>query len=66
MAAEHPGTADDALMGEITRFSISTVCDKRELFWPRRVINFRISEILRILGGYVVGRSRSPAPQRIQ
>jgi B12-binding domain/radical SAM domain protein len=66
MAAGRPGAADDALMGEITRFSISTVCDKRELFWPRRVINFRISEILRILGGYVVGRSRSPAPQRIQ
>jgi B12-binding domain/radical SAM domain protein len=71
MAGGHPGTADDALMGEITRFSISTVCDKRELFWPRRVINFRISEILRILGGYVVGRnvvgrSRSPAPHRIQ
>jgi len=55
MAAGRPGAADDALMGEITRFSISTVCDKRELFWPRRVINFRISEILRILGGYVVG-----------
>jgi len=34
-------SADPALMGEISRFSIGTVCDKRELFWPRRVINLR-------------------------
>jgi hypothetical protein len=26
------------------------VCDKRELFWPRRVFNFKITEIARILG----------------
>ena len=44
-----------SLKGEITRFSISTVCDKRELFWPRRVFNFRVSEIMRILGRYVSG-----------
>ena len=31
------------LEGEIGRFSISTVCDKRELFWPRHMFNFRIS-----------------------
>ncbi len=31
------------LAGEIGRFSISTVCDKRELFWPRHLFNFRIS-----------------------
>ncbi len=48
----------EALKGEITRFSISTVCDKRELFWPRRVFNFRISEIMRILGRYVSQRLR--------
>ena len=30
-----------ALKGEISRFSISTVCDKRELFWPRRVFQFQ-------------------------
>ncbi len=46
------------LKGEITRFSISTVCDKRELFWARRVFNFRISEIIRILARYFSGRSR--------
>jgi B12-binding domain/radical SAM domain protein len=45
-------SVDTALLGEISRFSISTVCDKRELFWPRRVFNFKISEIARILGRY--------------
>ena len=54
------GVAADALKGEISRFSISTVCDKRELFWPRRVFNFRMTEIVRILGRYVSGRSRRP------
>ena len=52
------GAAAEALKGEISRFSISTVCDKRELFWPRRVFNFRITEILRILGRHLSGRSR--------
>jgi B12-binding domain/radical SAM domain protein len=52
------GAAVEALKGEISRFSISTVCDKRELFWPRRVFNFRITEIVRILGRYVRRRSR--------
>jgi B12-binding domain/radical SAM domain protein len=52
------GAAAGALKGEITRFSISTVCDKRELFWPRRVINFKMTEIVRILGRYFSGRSR--------
>jgi B12-binding domain/radical SAM domain protein len=54
------GVAADTLKGEISRFSISTVCDKRELFWPRRVFNFRITEIARILGRYFSGRSRRP------
>ncbi len=31
------------LEGEICRFSVSTVCDKRELFWPRHLFNFRLS-----------------------
>jgi hypothetical protein len=57
MAQGDNGAAAQALKGEISRFSISTVCDKRELFWPRRVFNFRISEIVRILGRYVSGRS---------
>ncbi len=48
----------ESLKGEISRFSISTVCDKRELFWPRRLFNFKIAAILRILGRYFGGRSR--------
>jgi B12-binding domain/radical SAM domain protein len=59
MEQGHSDAVDDALMGEITRFSISTVCDKRELFWPRRVFNFRMTEILRILARYIRGTGRS-------
>ncbi len=44
---ERPG-AESSLRGEIARYSMSTVCDKRELFWPRRLFNFHIGEILRI------------------
>ena len=29
------------LQGEIFTYSVSTVCDKRELFWRRHVVNFR-------------------------
>jgi B12-binding domain/radical SAM domain protein len=54
------GAAARGLKGEISRFSISTVCDKRELFWPRRVFNFRMAEIMRILGRYLSRRSRRP------
>ncbi len=43
------------LLGEISRFSISTICDKRELFWQRHVFNFRIGAIARIVGGYLHG-----------
>ncbi len=49
----------EELKGEITRFSVSTVCDKRELFWARHVLNFRISEIARIAGRYLGWRSAS-------
>lgn len=56
------GSAQIALTGEIAQFSISTVCDKRELLWPRRVINFRIPEILRILRNYFSGRSEPRTP----
>jgi len=40
------------LEGEIAQFSESTVCDKRELFWTRHLINFKIGEILRIARRY--------------
>jgi hypothetical protein len=56
IAAGNPQTAIAALKGEISRFSISTVCDKRELFWPRRLFNFRLSEITRILARYIFPR----------
>jgi radical SAM superfamily enzyme YgiQ (UPF0313 family) len=35
------------LQGEISRFSISTVCDKRELMWPRHLVNFHPLEVMR-------------------
>ncbi len=41
-------TATDELAGEINRFSMSTVCDKRELFWPRHFINFKLSGLARM------------------
>lgn len=47
------GTALANLRGDISRFSISTVCDKRELFWARHVVNFHIGEILRIASRYL-------------
>ncbi|HEX9208323.1 MAG TPA: TIGR04190 family B12-binding domain/radical SAM domain protein [Steroidobacteraceae bacterium] len=50
--------ADADLRGEISRFSMSTVCDKRELFWRRRPANFRIAEIARILSRHVAGRGQ--------
>jgi B12-binding domain/radical SAM domain protein len=52
MAQGRGAAADPALLGEISRFSISTVCDKRELFWPRRLFNFKLKEIARIVGRY--------------
>lgn len=42
-----------ALQGEIHAFSVSTVCDKRELFWRRHVVNFRLLGILDMIGGYL-------------
>jgi B12-binding domain/radical SAM domain protein len=41
--------ADPELRGEIARFSMSTVCDKRELFTRPRLSRFRMAEVLRIL-----------------
>lgn len=37
------------LEGEINEFSISTVSDKRELFWRRHLVNFRIIGIARVI-----------------
>ena len=43
------------LQGEIDRFSQSTVCDKRELFWARHLINFKIAGVIRTVGRYWFG-----------
>jgi B12-binding domain/radical SAM domain protein len=48
--------ASDRLTGDIARFSISTVCDKRELFWPRHFVNFRIGGLVRLVGSYLARR----------
>jgi B12-binding domain/radical SAM domain protein len=44
------------LLGEIHEFSVSTVCDKRELFWRRHIVNFHLLNILRISLSYLFGR----------
>jgi len=44
-----------ALRGEISRFSMSTVCDKRELFTRPRLSKFRIGGVLRVLGRQLAG-----------
>jgi len=36
------------LLGEIHNFSVSTVCDKRELFWRHHLMSFKWLEILRV------------------
>ncbi len=45
--------ASPELLGEIDKFSQSTVCDKRELFWSRHLVNFKIGGILRAAGSYL-------------
>jgi hypothetical protein len=47
------------LQGEIYAFSVSTVCDKRELFWRRHVVNFKVLGVLRIVLGYLRELMRS-------
>jgi len=38
----------DRLRGDIHQYSVSTVCDKQELFWRRHAMNFKWLEIMRI------------------
>ena len=40
------------LHGKIHDFSVSTVCDKRELFWRRHLMSFKWLEILRVAISY--------------
>ncbi len=46
------GAAAAELRGDVARFSISTVCDKRELFWRRHLVNFRVGALARIAARY--------------
>ena len=34
--------------------SMSTVCDKRELFWARHVINFRLGGLARLVANHAL------------
>lgn len=56
-AIEHGKKADpralQMLHGEIYAFSVSTVCDKKELFWRRRMVNYKPIGILRIVLAYL-------------
>ena len=56
-AVEHTEAADPAVLrvlhGEIDAYSVSTVCDKRELFWRRHVVNFRVLGVLWIVLAYL-------------
>lgn len=36
------------LNADIAKYSESTICDKRELFWPSHLFNFRLAEIVGI------------------
>lgn len=45
----------EQLHGEISRFSDSTVCDKRELFWQRHVLSFRLPAIMKVAANYLRG-----------
>ena len=55
------GSASAQLRGQIARFSTSTVCDKRELFWRRHLVNFRLGEIARIAARHYLPRRQTPS-----
>jgi B12-binding domain/radical SAM domain protein len=52
--------AGDDLEGEIAKFSESTVCDKRELFWARHLLSFKFREVLRIMRRFYFGGRDQP------
>jgi len=58
LAAGGDPADDPSLRGEISEFSISTVCDKRELFARPRLSQFRIAEVLRIFGRRLAGQGQ--------
>jgi B12-binding domain/radical SAM domain protein len=55
-AGDEMAPADaEQLRGEISRFSNSTVCDKRELFWQRHMLSFRLPAIMKAAANYLRG-----------
>jgi radical SAM superfamily enzyme YgiQ (UPF0313 family) len=46
------------LHGEIHDYSVSTVCDKRELFWSRHLMSFKWWEICRVAISFFFGFGR--------
>jgi len=52
----------DRLRGDIHEYSVSTVCDKQELFWRRHVMNFKWLEILRIAAASLLTSCRTNHP----
>jgi len=55
MRGDGDGLQDDALRGDIARFSHSTVSDKQELFWQRHLFSFRLPGILKVAADYLRG-----------
>jgi B12-binding domain/radical SAM domain protein len=57
LSARGTGTMDAAaaekLLGEISRYSDNTVCDKQELFWQRHMLSFRLPAIMRVAMSYL-------------
>lgn len=55
LEAADPGdvAASSRLRGEISRYSASTVCDKRELFWRRPLMGFRLPAVLGATAAYL-------------
>ncbi len=48
-----------ALQGEIFEYSVSTVCDKRELFWKAHTFNFKVRGIWGMVRAYLSDLARS-------
>ncbi len=50
------------LLGEVHDFSVSTVCDKRELFWRRHLMSFKWLEIIRVVFSFFFKSEQNRRP----
>jgi B12-binding domain/radical SAM domain protein len=57
---QSPVDLGSALEGEIDEFSQSTVCDKRELFWARHLLNFKVGAVFETVRRYCFNGSARP------